>query len=240
MTKHKSIYGGADAREVPAYRIAEAARYLRVPRATLRAWAFGQSGTGRGFRPVIEAEDPAQGLLSFRNLVVAHILSALRVQHRIPLQRLRKAIAYLRSETGSKDPLFELPLLTDGADLFIEAYEGKVMLNASRDGQTALAPILQAYLRRLEYDKKSGVVRLFPFIRKRDLHSPEALLQEPKVVVIDPRISFGRPVLVGTNIRTSIVAERYMAGESVKELAEDYHRSPLEIEEAIRCESAAA
>jgi uncharacterized protein (DUF433 family) len=132
-----------------------------------------------------------------------------------------------------------LPLLTDGADLFIEAYEEE-MVNVSRAGQMALKPILQAYLQRLDSDGERGVVRLFPFIRRRELQTPELLLQEPRLVVIDPRISFGRPVLAGTNIRTSIVAERYMAGESVKELAEDYDRSPLEIEEAIRCESVAA
>jgi len=233
------IYGGADPREVPAYPVSEAARYLRVPRATLRAWAFGQRGAGKEpFQPVIASQDTDNGLLSFKNLVAAHVLSALRVQHRIPLQRVRKAIEYLRNETRSKDPLFELPLLTDGADLFVEAYEG--MVTASRRGQMALTPILQAYLRRIEYDEKRGVVRLFPFIRRRELQTPEILLQEPRVVMIDPRISFGRPVLVGTNIRTSIIAERYMAGESVRELAEDYHRSPLEIEEAIRCESIAA
>jgi uncharacterized protein (DUF433 family) len=128
--------------------------------------------------------------------------------------------------------------LTDGADLFVEAYEG--MVNASREGQMALTPILQAYLQRLEFDAKRGVVRLFPFIRRREFQTPEILLHEPRVVVIDPRVSFGRPVLVGTNIRTSIIAERYMAGESVRELAEDYNRSALEIEEAIRCESVAA
>src|SRR2546426_519700 len=111
----KDIYGGADPREVPAYRVSEAARYVRVPRATLRAWAFGQRGAGRGrFQPVIAAQDAERGLLSFKNLVAAHVLSALRIQHQIPLQQLRKAIAYLREETGSGDPLFELPLLTDG------------------------------------------------------------------------------------------------------------------------------
>jgi len=238
MTHSNDIYAGLDPRDVPAYRISEAARYLRVPRATLRAWSLGQRGGTRRFRSVITTQDSARGLLSFKNLVAAHVLSALRVQHRIPLQQLRKAIQYLRTQTGSSDPLFELPLLTDGADLFVEAYEG--MLNVSRQGQMALTPILQAYLQRIEFDDDRGIVRLFPFIRRRELQSPELLLREPKVVVIDPRISFGRPVLVGTNIRTSIVAERYMAGESVTDLAEDYNRPPLEIEEAIRCESNAA
>jgi uncharacterized protein (DUF433 family) len=73
------------------------------------------------------------------------------------------------------------------------------------------------------------VARLYPFTRKR---TPD----EPKAIVIDPRISFGRPVLAGSGIPTAVIAERYKAGESVDELADDYGRKRLEIEEAIRCE----
>ena len=40
----------------------------------------------------------------------------------------------------------------------------------------------------------------------------------------------------GSGIPTTIIAERYKAGESVDELADDYGRKRLEIEEAIRCE----
>ena len=72
-------------------------------------------------------------------------------------------------------------------------------------------------------------VRLYPFTRERKS-------KEPKAIVIDPYISFGRPVLIGTGIATSVIAQRYKAGESIAELAEDYGRSMSEIEEAIRCE----
>jgi len=71
------------------------------------------------------------------------------------------------------------------------------------------------------------------FTRKREL-------DEPRVVVIDPEVSFGKPVLVGTGIPTSTVAERYKAGESVDDLAEDYDLERAKIEEAIRCELRAA
>ena len=54
--------------------------------------------------------------------------------------------------------------------------------------------------------------------------------------MIDPAVSFGRPVLVGTSIATTVVAERYQAGESIEDLASDYARPPAEIQEAIRCE----
>lgn len=98
-------------------------------------------------------------------------------------------------------------------------------------GQMAMPELVDAYLRRIERNEHGLALRLYPFTRKRQL-------DEPRVVAIDPRISFGRPVLVGTGIRTAIVAERYKAGESIEELAKDYGRKSLDIEEAIRCELA--
>jgi uncharacterized protein (DUF433 family) len=52
----------------------------------------------------------------------------------------------------------------------------------------------------------------------------------------DPRVQFGKPCLAGTRIPTSIIAERHGAGDSVEVLAEDYERSPQEIEAALRYE----
>jgi uncharacterized protein (DUF433 family) len=54
--------------------------------------------------------------------------------------------------------------------------------------------------------------------------------------MIDPRISFCRPVLAGIGIPTAMLAERYKAGDSIDELAEDYNCDRLQIEEGIRCE----
>lgn len=93
----------------------------------------------------------------------------------------------------------------------------------------AMREVLQAHLQRIERDPSGLVIRLYPFTRKRQL-------DEPKLISIDPRISFGKPVLNGTGIPTVILAERYKAGESMEELARDYDRPRMEIEEAIRCE----
>jgi uncharacterized protein (DUF433 family) len=43
-------------------------------------------------------------------------------------------------------------------------------------------------------------------------------------------------VISGTGIPTRIIFERYAAGESIQDLADDYGRPRLEIEDAIRCE----
>jgi len=143
------------------------------------------------------------------------------------LDKIRVAMDYLREQFGSEHPLAEENFTTDGLDLFVQKY-GQ-LINVSRGGQLGIKALLEAHLRRIERDAKGVALRLYPFTRKRSG-------EEPRVVVIDPYVSFGRPVLVGTGIATSVVAERYKAGESVEELCSDYGRKRLEIEEAIRCE----
>lgn len=60
------------------------------------------------------------------------------------------------------------------------------------------------------------------------------------LVVIDPRVSGGRPVIAGAGLATEVIAQRYKAGESIQELALDYDRPDTEIQEALRCELQAA
>ena len=59
-------------------------------------------------------------------------------------------------------------------------------------------------------------------------------------VVIDPRYSFGRPILDGLGVRTSILAERFKAGDSIDELAREYNAAPKAIENALCYELVAA
>jgi uncharacterized protein (DUF433 family) len=218
-------------REMPAYGIVEAAHYLAIPKATLRSWGLGRySPTGKGnrfFRPIIELADKDERLLSFENLVEAHVLDAIRRAHGVTFWRVRKAVEYVKNKLGSKHPLAEHKFVTDGVDLFVEAF-GQ-LVNISREGQLAINDLIETYLRRVERDRIGAPIRLYPFTRER---KPD----EPRIIVIDPSISFGRPVLVGTGIATTIIAQRYKAGESIEELAQDYGRSISDIEEAIRCE----
>jgi len=215
--------------EAPAYLVAEAALYLGIPRATLRYWVRGaRYRTSRGSRtaaPLIRTPEP--GVLSFLNLVEAHVLDAIRRQHKISLQGVRRALDYLVKRSPSEHPLADQSFATDGADLFVEQYGA--LVNVSAGGQIALREMLQAHLRRIERDDAGLPVRLFPYTRKSEL-------EEPRRVAIDPRVQFGRPVLAGTGIPTEVIAERFKAGESLDDLARDYGRSQDEIQEAVRAE----
>ena len=219
-----------DPREMPCYGITEAAQYLSIPVSTLRAWTVGQNyRTSEGakivFRPVIKLPDPEQNLLSFINLVEVHVLDAIRRSHKVPLPKVRDGLDYLKQEFPSRHPLVDYEFETNGMDLFVEKY-GQ-LINISRAGQLAMKALLEAHLRRIDRDPRGIPIKLYPFTRKRES-------KDPKWVAIDPYVSFGRPILTGTGIAAIVIVERYKAGESIEELVEDYGRSALEIQEAIR------
>ena len=230
----RDVYGGQDPREMPAYSVPEAAHYLQMPPSTLRwwvkSWAYRTEAGKQFSAPLLRLParpDPGPLLLSFVNVVEAHVLDALRRGHCIAMHKVREALSYLEAHFPSLHPLADQQFETDGMHLFLEKY-GQ-LINISQDGQLAMRDILRVYLTRVERDAAGVPVKLYLFTRARQA-------DEPKVVAIDPYVSFGRPVLVGTDIPTAVIAERYKAGESIQALAEDYERSPRDIEEAIRCE----
>src|SRR6059058_860345 len=143
-----------DGRELAAYGIAEAAHYLLVPRATLRSWvagmSYGSDGERRFFKRVIHPAATSPVALSFINLIEAHVLAAIRRRHRVDMPAVRRTIAFLQKEFGSKHPLTDHKFETNGVDLFVERY-GELM-SVSQGGQLAVRQLLQAHLRRVEWD----------------------------------------------------------------------------------------
>ncbi|OLP20413.1 hypothetical protein BST81_00580 [Leptolyngbya sp. 'hensonii'] len=220
-----------DFRNIPTYSIVDAARYLTIPVGTLRSWLQGRyypvEDGKRFFEPLIQRPDPDIPQLSFTNLVEAHVLRAIREIHGVRLDKVRTALDYIDQQFDIPHPLARIEFQTDGISLFIESM-GR-LINASEKGQLEMQNVLKHLLERIEWDKGGIAARLFPLTRIKDQNAP-------KILVIDPRISFGRPILTGTGIPTAILAERYKAGEAMDNLAEDYGCDRLQIEAAIRCE----
>lgn len=219
-------------RRTPAYTYVEAAHYLNLPVSTLSSWFKGQTYTLndqlRRFQPVITLDGrPGEGL-SFLNLVEAHVLAALRREHRIPLQKVRRALDYVEGQLGVERPLINARFETDGVNLLVRELER--LVNVSQEGQLEIEPVIRTYLRRIERDPSGLPIKLYPFTRKA------VSADDPQPVEIDPRVSFGRPVLAGRGVPTAVLADRFKAGDSLTDLAEDYDTSPQVIEEAIRCE----
>jgi uncharacterized protein (DUF433 family) len=75
-------------------------------------------------------------------------------------------------------------------------------------------------------------IRLYPFV------SPVGSGEE-RVIAIDPRIAFGRPMVLRSGVSTSTIAERIDAGETVEDIAADYELGVGDIERAALYERAA-
>ena len=202
-----------DPRITPLYPFAEAARIVQAPTSTLRTWFPKQP----------------ESSLNFLQLVEAYTIQTLRSRHQLPMRAIRKALHYLKKETRAPYPLAlaDLGFETDGSELFI-THLGK-LVSATAQGQMAMREVLKAFLQRVEHDQKGLATRFYPFTR-------DFRTDSPKLIVVDPRFNFGRPCLARRAISTAIIARRYKAGESTKELADDYNSTRDEIDEAIRAE----
>jgi uncharacterized protein (DUF433 family) len=209
--------------EEPAYGISEAAVYLKVPYSTLRYW-LGLSKLPPIIQPA--GSDPVR--LSFMNLLESHALAAMRNLYNLKLPKVRSALRKVSEQAPQPHPLVTQVFLTDRKDLFIERMDK--LVNVSAKTPQLNLDFYRMYLERVETDPK-GLFRFFPFV-------VEPRPSEPKTIEINPMIGFGKPVIAGTGISTAIIASRFNARESIAALAEEYGRTPQEIEEAIRWERA--
>jgi uncharacterized protein (DUF433 family) len=212
--------------ETPIYGMVDAANYLHIPYQTLRYWTLGRESMG----PIVKLAGMEPPRLSFMNLLECYMLSSMRRKYNLRLPKVRKALRTLAEMHPSPHPLVDNRLETDTVDVFIREHGGE-LLNLNRPDQRSFKEVLNLYLQRIERGEK-GMLSFFPFVEK-------ATVSEPKIIMINPGISFGRPVIAGTGIPTAVIASRFHARDSVSELAKEFGRTEREIEEAIRWETRA-
>jgi uncharacterized protein (DUF433 family) len=217
-----------DPRTLPAYSYADAARFIGASAATLRSWFKGRTYPTKGGRrrspQLLQAAGP--DALSFLNLVQAHVLQGIRLRYHIPMHRVRTALQYLADTMGNLDLLAAREFFHDGEHLLLKI-DGS-LISLSERGQTVSEGILEQYLRRIEYAGDGLAARLRPVAQRH------GQLYEPRHIVIDPRLAFGKPCIDRIGVKVDVVAERFIGGETIGDLSADYGAEPAEIEDAIR------
>ncbi len=224
---------------VPLYTIAEAARFLGVPAATLATWARGYERHPRGRSPtkqpaIITSISAGRGQPSipFAGLAEAMVLAAFR-RSGVSLQHIRRAVTRLEREIGIDHALASKRLYTDGAAILYE-YADKVDDREIGDlieivsGQRVFTGVVRDYITRIGYDTAGWAVRLTLPLTKRH------------IVTVDPAISFGQPVFGAANVRFEDVIDRWKAGEALGDIANDYEIPFADLEDAIRATYPAA
>ncbi|MFN8076740.1 MAG: DUF433 domain-containing protein [Kineosporiaceae bacterium] len=223
--------------ETPIYTVAEAARYLRVPDSTFRAWAAGYRRRSQGRpevfgEPVIATVAPAQGrgpVVPFVGLAEGLVLAALR-NSGVPLQRIRPALARLASEFGVAHALASRRLYSDGAEVLFDYAdasdpdEARALrsLVVVRNGQRVFNDVVAAYLRRVEFGDDG-----YPTL----IELPGYAVAK---VVVDPARGFGQPIFRRGGARVEDALSMFRAGESLETVAEEYRISVPELEDVVR------
>jgi len=213
---------GNSVMEVFPYTCRDAARYLRLP-----LWGvYGLTGRIRNDSNREDDREP----LSFPTLATVFVRAASLPLFQDPSANGTAWRAEWEMYAGMVQAFQELPPFDDTpaemrVDAFIRPYEGRI-------GADQLNRLRDEFARRIERVEAAGggAVRLFPFSR-------DPAESSPRIVVIDPRVRFGRPTVSGSGIPTDILFERHQAGDSVADLVADYDLTAEEVEEAIRYET---
>lgn len=206
---------------LPAYSVGNAARYAQTARQTVSYWHHRGGRLG----PALPGKERRQPL-SYMQLVEVAFVATFRGLG-VTLQRLRKAHEYLAQVFEEEFPFATLRLKTEGYHVLVDmqeaglgAYLGQLII-ADRHGQMA-------------WEEHIGD-RFAEFDYEHDL----ALVWHPagrqSKVLIDPRISFGAPIVSG--VPTWALKGRYVAGENPDEIAEDFGLSRDDVVEALSFEN---
>jgi uncharacterized protein (DUF433 family) len=188
--------------------LADAGRYLHVPRQTFHRWARGYE---RG-EPLIHVRPATDGLpVTFVSLAEAYVLDALR-QAGVRPRRIRPALERLQDEFGREYVLIAKELATDGVDVlwdFSRTDAGRELIDGAT-GQGVIREIVQDYMSYISWDP--------------DGYPRELQLRHwaPSKVSVDVRRSFGQPIFGGSGVRVADVAAMMKAGETAEAVAEEF------------------
>lgn len=208
--------------EIPNYGLFEAAKFFHIPTSTVSYWAHEER--------LVKLAAPRG--LSFKNMVEFYVIKGLRELHNVSPPEIRRAMMYMRRERNSRHPFADYRIVTDGKwVLFYD--EGEQLENASLAGQLEMEPVIKTYLHRVDRTPAGLATRIFPYTRREQLRAETDI---PRLVVIDPSIRSGLPVLFGSRLTTSILASRIQGGDSVSVLAKSYGRSTAQVKEAVEWE----
>jgi uncharacterized protein (DUF433 family) len=145
------------------------------------------------------AHRPRRPDYSFADLVSLFVVRTL-LEKGVSPRRIREAEAYLRIRRETDRPFVFDDISTDGQSVFFDSVEGQIESANRGGGQQAGLVIIAPYLHRVHY-RNGAAVQWSPADH----------------VVLNPEVQFGEPVIDGTRVLTSAIADT--AGEAGVEKA---------------------
>ena len=208
---------------LPAYRVGDAARYARTAAQSVTYWHYGDGELGATL-PGSQRRRP----LSYMELVEVAFVSFFR-SIGVSLQRIRNARIYAAQNLNAEYPFVDYRWQSEGVHLlmdfaqFEDTDEFKVII-ADRGGQLGWKDMMVEKFAEFDYDSIGDdllALRWHPAGRQSK-------------VLIDPRISFGAPIVEG--LPTWVLKGRWNAKEDVDEMIEDFDISREAVVQGLQFE----
>ena len=214
--------------QIGIYTVSEASRLTRVSPQRIRRWLRGYEfrvKEGRHRSPAVWSSqlEPLDHVmaLGFLDLLEIRAVDGF-ISAGVSWKDLRRIHERARQWVGNTHPFCTNRFATDGHTIFMEHREGnkEVMLWDMRDVQRVFDRILRPFLRDIEFDGSKVPRRWWPRGKNRQ-------------VALDPRRSFGHPIIFKEGISTRILARSARANDSVEEVARWFEINASSVREAI-------
>ena len=217
---------------LPSYRIVDAARYAKSHPSTVASWHY--RGT-----PVLPGHPKGQPL-SYLELVEVAFVAFFR-NNGVPMYRIREARDFCSQRLHSDRPFTEYAFKTEGMHILMDFNQSSpddpfaqfISINQSNRSPKERYVVAADMHGQLAWEVLMGN-KFAEFDYEYEL----ALIWHPaglkSLVVIDPRYSFGAPMVEG--LPTWVIKGRYIAGESIDEIVGDFDVSKRAILDGLMFE----
>jgi uncharacterized protein (DUF433 family) len=213
------------------YTVPEAARLTRISTGRIRRWLKGykfRTKLKQYHSPAIwhgQLEPIDRSLaLGFLDLVELRFVDAF-LKAGVNWTMIRKAHARGVEMFKTEHPFCTQGFVTDGREIFVELHKetGESSLVEIVQSQHVFGQIIKPFLKELEFGEQNVLLRWRPPTRNR-------------LVVLDPKRNFGRPIVSNHGVPTEVLARAAAACGSMDEVSRWYEVPKAEIEDAVEFE----
>ena len=204
------------------YGIPEVSRYTGL--GTQRIYSWFKSGTKT--KQVFAADYPPVDnsyAVSFLDMIDVLVAGQLREQG-VSLRTVREAYNILKEDLSTHHPFCHQSLYVYKGKIFTQAAKKleKKTLYEVLSGQHFIPNVMMPYVKRIDYSKKTKLAERWRIADG---------------VVVDPRVSFGKPVVEETGTTTYVISRSYRANNRDEELVADlFEISPSAVIAAVSFE----
>jgi uncharacterized protein (DUF433 family) len=212
------------------YSFPEASRLSKVKSQTIRRWVHGyryfRNNETRISSPVWESDAPeieGHDGISFFDLIEVRFVAAFR-SFGVAWPEIRRAANEARDLFNTRHPFANEHFATDGRYIFLEmakepGHEATSRLLQLGRSQYAFDRVIRPSLRGVEYVEEMAA-RWYPLYPK-------------KQVILDPKRSFGQPIVEKEGVPTDVLAKSALVEGSAKRAASIFDVSASAVEAAV-------